>query len=86
LTNNNRNEAEGSIIISGTSIFYKPGLLIGGTVDHDCSVQRSVGYFLESVVCLAPFCKRPLKLTLRGVTNDSEDPSVCNRLTEYSYN
>ncbi|XP_046842177.1 RNA 3'-terminal phosphate cyclase-like protein [Xenia sp. Carnegie-2017] len=61
---------------TGTSIFYKPGLLIGGTVDHDCSLQRSIGYFLESVVCLAPFCKRPLQLTLRGVTNDGEDPSV----------
>ena len=67
---------KGSLIVSGTSIFYKPGLLIGGTVDHDCSLQRSVGYFLESIVCLAPFCKRPLKLTLRGVTNNDEDPSV----------
>ena len=51
-------------------------MLIGGTLDHDCRMQRSIGYFLESIVCLAPFCKKPLKLTLRGVTNDGEDPSV----------
>lgn len=61
---------------TGTSLLYKPGLLIGGNVDHECCVQRSIGYFLESIVCLAPFCKKPLKLTLTGVTNDGIDPSV----------
>ena len=26
----------------GTILFYKPGLLIGGTTDHDCNPQRSI--------------------------------------------
>eukprot|EP00794_Sanderia_malayensis_P008069 gene8069-8932_t len=62
--------------IRGTSLMYKPGLLLGGAVEHDCSCQRSIGYYLEAVILLAPFCKKPLNLTLRGITNDQNDPSV----------
>ncbi|XP_053558527.1 RNA 3'-terminal phosphate cyclase-like protein [Bombina bombina] len=61
---------------TGTSIYYQPGLLFGGALEHDCNVQRSIGYYLESLFCLAPFMKHPLKITLRGVTNDQVDPSV----------
>ena len=60
----------------GTALLYKPGLLVGGTLEHDCSLQRSIGYFLEPLVLLAPFAKTPLKITLRGNTNSSNDPSV----------
>lgn len=49
---------------------------MGGTLEHDCSVQRSIGYFLEPLVLLAPFAKKPVKITLRGNTNSSDDPSV----------
>jgi RNA 3'-terminal phosphate cyclase-like protein len=53
------------------------GLLIGGRVEHECSTQRGIGYFLEALICLAPFCKHPLEATLKGVTNDGsgQDPS-----------
>lgn len=61
---------------TGTSLYYQPGLLSGGTLEHDCNIQRSIGYYLESLLCLAPFMKNPLKITLRGVTNDQIDPSV----------
>ncbi|KAM8961479.1 RNA 3'-terminal phosphate cyclase-like protein [Pelodytes ibericus] len=61
---------------TGTSLYYQPGLLSGGTLEHDCSIQRSIGYYLESILSLAPFMKKPLKITLRGVTNDQVDPSV----------
>ncbi|XP_075452959.1 RNA 3'-terminal phosphate cyclase-like protein isoform X1 [Ascaphus truei] len=61
---------------TGTSLYYQPGLLAGGSLEHDCSLQRSIGYYLESLLCLAPFMKNPLKITLRGVTNDQVDPSV----------
>lgn len=61
---------------TGTSLYYQPGLLFGGTLEHDCNVQRSIGYCLESLICLAPFMKHPLNITLRGVTNDQIDPSV----------
>nr|XP_058960547.1 RNA 3'-terminal phosphate cyclase-like protein [Pocillopora verrucosa] len=61
---------------TGTMLFYKPGLLTGGTIDHDCNPQRSIGYYLEAVVLLAPFCKKPIRLTLKGITNDRHDPTV----------
>lgn len=28
---------------TGTSLFYQPGLLHGGTFHHDCSLQRGIG-------------------------------------------
>lgn len=28
---------------TGTSLYFQPGLLYGGTIQHDCSVQRSIG-------------------------------------------
>ena len=34
------------------------------------------GYYLEAVVMLAPFCKKPCTLNLKGVTNDIYDPTV----------
>ncbi|KAJ7986878.1 hypothetical protein DPEC_G00332970 [Dallia pectoralis] len=61
---------------TGTVLFYQPGLLIGGSVEHDCNTQRSVGYYLEALLMMAPFMKMPLKAVLKGVTNDPTDPSV----------
>lgn len=66
LTNGSRIEVNET----GTAVLYQPGLLHGGCVEHDCSLQRSISYFLEPLMALAPFCKRPLHLTLRGITND----------------
>ncbi|XP_029920785.1 RNA 3'-terminal phosphate cyclase-like protein isoform X2 [Myripristis murdjan] len=61
---------------TGTVLFYQPGLLCGGSVEHDCNPQRSIGYYLEALLMLAPFMKTALRATLRGVTNDPTDPSV----------
>uniref|UniRef100_A0A8C7JR39 RNA terminal phosphate cyclase-like 1 n=1 Tax=Oncorhynchus kisutch TaxID=8019 RepID=A0A8C7JR39_ONCKI len=61
---------------TGTVLFYQPGLLYGGVVEHECNTQRSVGYYLEALLMLAPFMKNPLKAVLKGVTNDPTDPSV----------
>ncbi|NXW38828.1 RCL1 protein, partial [Phaetusa simplex] len=61
---------------TGTSLYYQPGLLYGGSLEHECSPSRSIGYYLEGLLCLAPFMKHPLKIVLRGVTNDQVDPSV----------
>ncbi|KAI7813442.1 RNA 3'-terminal phosphate cyclase-like protein [Triplophysa rosa] len=61
---------------TGTVLFYQPGLLYGGSVEHECNVQRSVGYYLEALLMLAPFMKSPLRAVLKGVTNDPTDPSV----------
>ena len=58
---------------TGTSLRYSPGFLLGGAVEHDCGTARSVGWFLEGVLPLAPFGKKALVLALQGVTNDDVD-------------
>ena len=64
---------------TGTALRYEPGLLIGGNIEHDCGPSgRAIGWFLQGVLPLAPFGKRPLNLELRGITNDDTDPSVDN--------
>jgi RNA 3'-terminal phosphate cyclase-like protein len=75
----------------GTSLFFRPGIVVGGSVEHDCgsgssggdnnqsaaAEGRSAGWFLEGVLPLAPFGKKPLHLTLSNcVTNDALDLSV----------
>lgn len=61
---------------TGTALFYQPGLLQGGRLELDCGNERGLGYFLEPLICLAPFVKKPVKAVLRGVTNSRRDPSV----------
>ncbi len=63
---------------TGTQLMFRPGILVGGKIgDHECSVSRGIGYFMEGLLCLAPFCKKPLEVTLSGVTNNTIDISVC---------
>ncbi|CDO72922.1 hypothetical protein BN946_scf185002.g107 [Trametes cinnabarina] len=64
------------ISVTGTAILLKPGIIAGGSVTHECPLSRSVGYFLEPVIMLAPFAKKPLSLTLKGITTDEHDLSV----------
>ena len=64
------------VVDPGTRLDYYPGLLQGGVLEHDCSKERGIGYFLEAVFMLAPFAKQPLKLTLRGNTSGPNDLSV----------
>lgn len=55
---------------------FRPGILIGGNISHDCSLSRSIGWFIEGIIPLAPFCKTNLLLRLTGITNDTLDLSV----------
>lgn len=64
------------ISYTGTSVLLKPGVIAGGKVVHDCSLTRGIGYWLEWMVVLAPFAKKELHLTLRGVTNMDGDLGV----------
>ena len=41
------------------------------------------GYFLEPVIMLAPFAKKPLHLTLRGITTDEQDLSVSSQTPSF---
>lgn len=61
---------------TGTAILLKPGVISGGPVTHDCPLSRSIGYFLEPLIMLAPFAKKPFQLTLRGITTDESDLSA----------
>ncbi|ORE06348.1 RNA 3'-terminal phosphate cyclase [Rhizopus microsporus var. microsporus] len=69
----------GSVIeisYTGTSVLYRPGAIEGGRIQHDCGTERSISYYLEPMVALAPFSKKPFVLTLEGITTDHVDPSV----------
>ncbi|KMT11218.1 hypothetical protein BVRB_5g110520 [Beta vulgaris subsp. vulgaris] len=62
---------------TGTKLKYKPGIVMGGKyLTHDCGLSRSIGYFLEPLIVLGLFGKRPLSINLKGITNDAKDPSV----------
>ncbi|XP_016949165.1 probable RNA 3'-terminal phosphate cyclase-like protein [Drosophila biarmipes] len=61
---------------AGTSVMFSPGLLLGGQIHHDCCVQRGIGYYLDALIALGPFCKNALSCSLRGVTNSKDSPSV----------
>uniref|UniRef100_A0A1B6CPZ4 RNA 3'-terminal phosphate cyclase domain-containing protein n=1 Tax=Clastoptera arizonana TaxID=38151 RepID=A0A1B6CPZ4_9HEMI len=61
---------------TGTLLSFTPGSLIGGTLEHECCKLRGIGYYLEVILGLAPFCKKGINITLRGVTNNEIDPSV----------
>lgn len=52
---------------------------------HECPLSRSIGYFLEPMVMLSPFSKKPLQLTLRGITSNDQDLSVRILTTYLTY-
>jgi hypothetical protein len=70
------NGAHVEINSTGTTLMYTPGIIVGGKITHDCGVGRAVGYFLEAILPLCLFAKKPVVLTLRGITNDNIDLSV----------
>lgn len=45
------------INVTGTCLNFKPGFIMGGYIEHDCGTERAIGWFLESVIALAPFAK-----------------------------
>jgi len=61
---------------TGTSLYFVPGLLIGGKFDFDCKLERSISYYLQVLFCVAPFGKQPLDVTFKGITNDSDDLTI----------
>ncbi|EGC34230.1 hypothetical protein DICPUDRAFT_80015 [Dictyostelium purpureum] len=62
---------------TGTTITYIPGIIIGGkNIAHDCGNSRGIGYFVEALICLGPFSKTPLDITLNGITNNDIDLTI----------
>lgn len=58
---------------TGTQLRFKPGVLLGGEIEHTCPLGRSVGWYLEGIFPLAAFGKEPLQLTLHGITDGTAD-------------
>ena len=61
---------------TGTRLVFHPGFITGGEVVFDCGTERSLGYFMEVMTCLAAFSKQKFNLTLKGVTHGDSDPNV----------
>ncbi|CAA7061126.1 unnamed protein product [Microthlaspi erraticum] len=62
---------------TGTQLKYKPGTIMGGkNLVHNCALSRSIGYYVEPLLVLGLFAKKPLSIRLKGITNDPRDPSV----------
>jgi RNA 3'-terminal phosphate cyclase-like protein len=69
----------GSVIeisYTGSTVVYRPGLIIGGNHTFNCPLTRGVGYFIEPLLILAPFGKTELVMTLRGITSSTRDIGV----------
>ncbi|SCV67296.1 BQ2448_5942 [Microbotryum intermedium] len=64
------------ISYTGTSMLFHPGTLSGGSFTHQCSMERSIGWYLEPLLAIAPFGKSELRLDLKGTTTDGRDVSV----------
>ena len=66
------------ISYTGTTVLYSPGIIIGGDVIHNCPHSKPIGYFLEWMLCLAPFSKKKFSLLFKGLTasTESESPGV----------
>ena len=60
----------------GTVLKFKPGIITGGRISHDCGTSRSIGWFIEGIIPLVVFAKFPVILNMTGITNDALDISV----------
>lgn len=58
---------------TGTSVRFRPGTIEGGSITHECAAGRAIGYYALVLLQLAPFARRPLAATLRGVTDNDVD-------------
>lgn len=61
---------------TGTQVIFRPGMITGGVVNLDCGTERCISYFLEPLLLLSPFCKVPMVIKLKGVTNAPGEISV----------
>jgi len=64
-----------SINTTGTAVSMRPGFILGGEFEHECE-GRSIGYFIEGILPLCLFAKRPVHITFTGATNDDIDICV----------
>ncbi|CUM64044.1 uncharacterized protein PRCAT00001632001 [Priceomyces carsonii] len=56
------------ISYTGTAISFRPGIIIGGELTHNCPCSKPVGYFIEPMLYLAPFSKKKFSIVFKGTT------------------
>lgn len=63
---------------TGTAVSFRPGVVLGGSIRDrfKCGNTRGLSYYLEALLMLAPFGKKPLSITLVGPTETPTDPSI----------
>lgn len=61
---------------TGTVLKFKPGIITGGRISHDCGTSKSIGWFIEGIIPLVVFAKLPVRIDFTGITNDAFDFSV----------
>lgn len=61
---------------TGTTLKFKPGIIVGGEVSHDCCLKRSIGWYIEGILPLIIFGKEAFNGRFNGITNDTQDFSV----------
>lgn len=69
---------DGSIVEineSGTSFKLIPGIINGGSLSFDCGLERPIGYYLEMLIPLALFAKKPVSIIFSGITQGSNEMS-----------
>lgn len=57
------------ISYTGTTVIFRPGIIIGGQLTHNCAGSKPIGYFLEPMLYLAPFSKKKFSIVFRGLTS-----------------
>lgn len=62
------NGAQIEISYTGTTVIYRPGIIIGGEIIHNCPASKPVGYFIEPMLYLAPFAKKKFSIVFKGLT------------------
>lgn len=64
------------ISYTGTTVIYRPGIIVGGSVTHNCPKEKPVGYFVEPMLYLAPFSKKKFSIIFKGCTASNDDAGV----------
>ncbi|AMD20137.1 HCL014Wp [Eremothecium sinecaudum] len=64
------------ISYTGTTVIFRPGIIVGGSYTHNCPNVKPVGYFIEPLLFLAPFSKKKFSIVFRGVTASHDDAGI----------
>lgn len=71
------NGSQIEISYTGTTVIFRPGIITGGELTHNCPNGKPISYFLEPMLYLAPFSKKKFSIIFKGLTSlGSEDVAI----------